>query len=549
MTNKRMIYSILLLLIVIIAIALIIQQINGSPSASMPVTPIAEKVLNWNIGSEPLSLDPQLNRALDGGSVINNTFEGLFRYTDNKIMPAIAESYLVSKDGLTYTIKLKKTKWSDGSALTAADFEYAWKRALNPETASEYAYQLYHIEGGRAYNTGTGKRDEVAVKALDADTLEVVLTAPTPYFLDLLTFFTYFPTKQSVVEASKNGDWARDPKQVVSNGPFFLSQYKIGGKLVLIKNPHYWDADSVLLDRINAYMIVDESTMLTAYESGELDIIDSILTSELPRLQAEESALKTIPTIGTYFYAFNTRVKPLDNVLVRKALSLAIDRKTLVESVTKAGEIPASGFTPPGLYDANGNEFQKVAGDYDTQPNKADLDTARKLLAEAGFKDIAQFPKLEIVYNTNETHKIIAEAIQYMWQTNLGIDVTLTNQEWAVLQETKRLGNFTIAKAGWFGDYADPMSMLEIMTQSSAINVTGWSNATYDALIEAAKLETGQQRFDLLYKAQAILMEEAPIMPLYYNTDQFMVSERIKHYDKTAMGLWYFGNTDIVENK
>jgi oligopeptide transport system substrate-binding protein len=545
MNVKQMIFLILLIVIVIFGIALIIQQSNLSKSESLLSEPVAEKVLNWNIGSEPLTLDPQLNRALDGGSVINNTFEGLFRYKGNKIVPAIAESYQVSSDGLTYTFKLKKTNWSDGSPLTASDFEYAWKRALDSNTGSEYAYQLYYIKGGRDYHTGTGKRESVGVKAIDDDNLEVVLEVPTPYFLDLLTFFTYMPIKQSVVEASQDGNWAIDPKAAISNGPFILSEYRKGNKLVLVKNKHYWQADAVLLDRINAYMIVDESTMLTAYNSGELDIIDSILASELPRIHAETDSLITNPTIGTYFYAFNTRVKPLDNVLVRKALSLSIDRKAIVESVTKAGEIPASGFTPPGLYDANGDVFQKVAGDYDTKPSAADLDTARKLLAEAGFEDMTQFPKLDIVYNTNETHKIIAEAIQYMWQNNLGIEVTLTNQEWAVLQETKQLGNYTIAKAGWFGDYADPMSMLEIMTSSNAINTTGWSNADYDALIEAAKRETGQQRFESLYKAQAILMQELPIMPIYYHTDQFLVSDRIANYEKSAMGLWYFGNTDI----
>lgn len=544
MNIKRILIAVLISVMFFVILMWIIQKINTSAS-----DPTVEKVLNWNIGSEPLSIDPQRNSALDGGSVINNTFEGLFRYKGNKVVPAIAESYEISTDGLTYTIKLKKTKWSDGSNLTASDFEYAWKRALDPDTASEYAYQLYCIKGGREYNSGTGIREDVAVKALDDYTLKIVLVAPTPYFLDLLTSFTFLPTKQSVVEASAAGDWAIDPKQVVSNGPFTLSEYRIGDKMVLTKNHNYWNADAVHLDRINATMIVDESTMLTAYESGELDIIDSILAAEIPRLQTEDANLITAPAIGTYFYAFNTQVKPFDDVRVRKALSLAIDRTAIVESVTKAGEIPATGFTPPGLYDANGAAFQTVAGDYYIKPETADLETARKLLAEAGYENIDLFPKLEIVYNTNETHKMIAEAIQHMWQKNLGIEVTLINQEWAVLQETKRLRNYSIAKGGWYGDYADPMSMLEIMTSKSAINTTGWTNSEYDALIEAAKLETGQARFDLLYEAQAVLMDEVPIMPIYYHTDQYMVSERVIDYEKTAMGLWYFGETDITENK
>lgn len=549
MKNKRM--NILLLLIavfILVFVALRTLNTNSQTTNIADAKKVPEKVLNWNIGSEPKTIDPQLNIALDGGSVINNTFEGLFRYNGKIIEPAIASDYKVSTDGLVYTFYLKETLWSDGTSLLASDFEYAWKRALDPATASEYAYQLYYISGAREYNEGTGNLSDVKIKAIDDYTLEVTLATPTPYFLDLLTFYTYFPTKQSVVASGPDGSWAIDPEKVVSNGPFVLSEYKTGEKLVLTKNPNYWNAESVHLDKINGFMIVDESTMLTAFEAGEIDIIDSIIAAEIPSLQAQGNTFFSKPTISTYFYGFNTTVPPLDNVLVRKALSLAVDRKSLVESITKAGEIPASGFTPPGLYDVNGYEFHAIAGDYYIKTDGPDIENAKKLLAEAGYEDLKDFPKLELIYNTNESHKIIAEAIQYMWKDNLGIEVELVNQEWAVFQETKRMSNYMIAKGSWYGDYADPMSMLEIMTSANEINTTGWKNATYDQLISSARLVNGQERFNLLYQAQAILMDEAPIMPIFYTTDQFMISERIQNWEKTAMSIWYFGHVEITEN-
>ena len=509
---------------------------------------LTEKTLNWNIGSEPKYLDPQLNKTLDGGSVINNTFEGLFRNFDNKIIPAIATDYHVSEDGLTYTFKLRESNWSDGTPLLASDFEYAWKRALDPATASEYAYLMYYIKGGREYNEGSGKREDVQVHALDDYTLEVTLNAPTAYFIDLLTYNTYYPTKQSVVEATPDGAWAIDPDKVVCNGPFILTEYKTGDMLVLSKNITYWNADQVKIDTINAFMIVDENTMLTAFESGDLDIIDNILAVEAPRLQAQEDTFFSEPTVSTYYYGFNTTIAPLNDVRVRKALSLAIDRKAIVESITKAGEIAASGFTPPGLFDANGDEFHKVAGDYDIDINEPDIETAKQLLAEAGYVDLTNFPKLELIYSTNETNNNIAQAIQFMWKENLGIDIELVNQEWAVFQETKRLKNYMIAKGGWYGDYADPMAMLEIMTSTNSINTTGWENKTYDQLIETAQLASGQERFDLLYKAQSILMEEVPIMPIFYSTDLFMIAKHVVNWDKTAVGMWFFGNVELTLN-
>ncbi|RKD26389.1 oligopeptide transport system substrate-binding protein [Caminicella sporogenes DSM 14501] len=504
-----------------------------------------EMVLNWNLGSEPKTLDPQLNSASDGGHVINNTFEGLMREVNGKLEPAIAESYEVSEDELTYTFHLRDTKWSDGKPLTAHDFEFAWKRALDPKLASEYAFQLFYIKGGQEYYEGKGTRDDVAVKALDDKTLQVTLNAPTPYFLDLTTFYTYMPTREDIVD--NEGIWAKDPSKFICNGPFKLVEYKSGDKLVLAKNENYWRADEVKIDKIIASMIVDQSTALTAYESGELDVIDNMPTQEIPRLQAEDPTFTILPQIGTYYYIFNVNKEPVNDVRVRRALTLAIDRKAIVETVTKAAQVPATGFVPVNLTLSTGEEFRKVAGDYGIDPNGANVEEAKKLLAEAGYPDGKGFPEITILYNTSEGHKAIAEAIQEMWKKNLGINVKLANQEWAVFQDTRHQGNFTVARAGWLADYADPMTFLDLWTTYSGNNDAQWKVKAYDKLIEKAKLVSGKERDKLLLEAEKMIMDEMIVMPIYYYTDPVMVKEKVKDWQKTKLGHWYFGYAYIAE--
>jgi len=524
-------------------------ETEGTPdgAATEAAAPAVDQILNWNLGAEPKTLDPQLNSAADGGHVINNTFEGLFRHSGAEIIPAIADSYEVSEDGLVYTFKLKESKWSDGQPLTAKDFEYAWKRALDPVTASEYSFQMYYIKGGKEFFEGTGTREDVGVVSIDDNTLQVTLVGPTPYFLDLLTFYTYMPVRQDVVEANPEGAWAIDPAKFVGNGPFTLTEYNSGASLVLEKNANYWNAENVKLSKIVAHMIVDESTQLTAYESGELQIIDTMPSAEIPRLAAEDSTFVVKPQLGTYYYIYNVTAEAVKDVRVRKALTLAIDRKAIVENVTKAGQIPATGFVPQGLFDADGNEFRTVAGDYGINPNAADIEGAKALLAEAGFPDGAGFPTIEILYNTSEGHKAIAEAIQEMWKKNLGIDVSIANQDWAVFQDSRHQGNFVVSRAGWLGDYADPMTFLDLWTSYSGNNDSQWKSTEYDALIEKSKVTSGKERFDTLYAAEKMMMDENIILPIYYYTDPFMVKENVVGWEKTTLGHWYFGNTEILE--
>jgi oligopeptide transport system substrate-binding protein len=520
---------------------------------------VSEQVLVFNLGADPKSVDPQLNSATDGGIVVNNTFEGLMRMNaEGANVPATAESYEISEDGTVYTFHIRENaKWSDGQPVKAADFEYAWKRALDPTVASEYSFQLYYIKGAQDYFEGNASKDDVAIKSIDDKTLEVTLVGPTPYFLALTTFYTYMPVREDVV-AKKPEGWAKDPSITVSNGPFVISEYSPSDKIVLIPNKEYWNNESTKLDKIVFEEIVDQTTALTAYENDEIDIIrdGEVPQQDIPRLQLEDPTFSIAPFLGTYYYIFNVDKEPTDNVDLRKALAYAIDRKAITEQVSKGGQLPATGFVPNGLYDSEGRDFRATAGNFDISVT-ADIEKAKEYLAKAGYPNGEGFPKLTVIYNTNEGHKAIAEAIQEMWKKNLGIDVELVNQEWAVFQDTRHVGNFEIARAGWIGDYADPMTFLDLWTSYSGNNDAQWkwttdekkfaSNKKYDEIIEKSKVTQGTERDALLYEAEEILMDEMITMPIYYYTGPLMVKEYVKGWERDILGTWYLGNVEMTK--
>lgn len=504
-----------------------------APAAEEPAA-VVEQTLIWNLGSEPKTLDPGLNTAVDGGDIINHTFEGLMREVGGMLEPGMAESYSVSDDKLTYTFTLRDATWSDGQPVTAHDFEYAWARVLDPETASEYSWIF----------------DEANVdsfQALDDKTFEVTLSVPSPYFLGLTAFFTFMPVREDSVVAGADGMWAMTPELALANGPFMLESYATGDKLVLVKNPNYWRADEVVLDKIEALMIVDQSTALTGYESGQIDIIDDMPTAEIPRLLAEDPTFMILPYDGVYYYSLNTTLEGLDDANVRKALSLAIDRTAIVETVLKGGQLPAKNMVSQASRDANGDVFADVAGSFGIPEDGSGIAEAQQLLADAGYPNGEGFPEFTILYNTSESHKAVAEAIQEMWNKNLGINVQLANQEWAVFQDTRLSHNFDIARGGWIGDYSDPMTYLGLFLTSSPMNHAQWYNDDYDAMIEAARTQDGQDRFDTLQDALALVMNDYAYLPIYYYTDQIMVSGEVANWEKTTRGNWWFGFAEKVE--
>ena len=548
---KKIFYVVTLLMAVLLTACGGGSEEKAGTNDSAAVESTVEQTLTFNLGADPKSVDPQLNAATDGGIIINNTFEGLMRTDANgKAQPAGAESVDISDDKLTYTFHLRKdAKWSDGKPVTANDYKYAWLRALDPAVASEYSFQLYYIKGGQEYFEGKGKREDVGLKVVDDYTFEVTLKAPVAYFMDLVTFYTFMPVRQDMVEQKPEG-WAKDPKLAISNGPFKISEYKMNDKIILVKNENYRDAANVKLDKIVMTMIVDISTAMTAYDSNEIDVLITVPTPEIPKRQVEDPTFHIVPYLGTYYYIFNVNKAPTNDINVRKALTLAIDREQIVADVAKGGQQPATGFVPTGLVDSQGNDFRATAGDYGIS-STADVEKAKEYLAKAGYPDGKGMAPVELIYNTSEGHKAIAEAIQEMWKKNLGIKVNLVNQEWAVFQDTRHVGNFEVARAGWIGDYNDPMTFLDLWTTYSGNNDAQWkyseNNKKFDKLIENSKVSVGEARDKDLYAAEKLMMEDLITMPIYYYTGVIMVKEKVKNWERDILGTWYLGNAEITE--
>ncbi|WP_018085953.1 peptide ABC transporter substrate-binding protein [Desulfurispora thermophila] len=495
----------------------------GAKSQEGAKSAAKEQVIRYNVGAEPKTLDPAKATGLPEGTIMMQLFEGLTRYdAKQEIKPGIAESWEISKDGLTYTFKLRDAKWSNGDPVTAKDFVYSWLRALDPKTASEYAYQLFYIKGAEEYNSGKGKKEDVALKALDDKTLQVTLKAPAPQFLGLTAFQTLYPVHQKTVEGNPN--WFADPAKYVSNGPFKMVSWDHNQKIVVEKNPNYWDAGNVKLSKLEIYLIDSIDTAYNMFKTGQLDFQDDVPVQELAALKGSKE-LKIVPDASVYFYRFNVTRKPFNDVRVRKALAMAIDRKTLVEQVTQAGQKPAFAFVPFGFKDADGKDFRENAGDF----FKEDVEQARKLLAEAGYPDGKGFPKVTIMYNTNENHQKIAQAIQQMWKKNLNIEVGLQNVEWQVKLDRETKLDYDIARAGWSPDYMDPMSFIDMFVTGGGNNQTGWSNPEYDKLVRQANSSGDQKvRMEAMHKAEKLLMDEMPVMPIYFYTNPNLIKENIK---------------------
>lgn len=528
--NKKALAFLALALLVLLSAC----QKSEQPAATSVAT--VTRYMNWNIGADPKTLDPCLNGASDGGDVINQTFEGLVREKSGKVLPGIAKEWSFSPDGLTLTFKLRESKWSDGSPLTAHDFVYSWKRGMDPKTASEYAWIWEYTNVVGAYEAVEGgSLDAVGVRAVDDLTLEVKLMTPTDYIVSLLSFYHFMPTKKSAVEKGADGTWAKDPAAAVSNGPFVLTSYKIGEGLTLVKNANYWNAGEVKLAGINGKFIDAESTAYQAFLAGSFDFIPQVPTAEIPRLIAEDARFYVFPLLGTYYYNFNMNLPMFKDVRVRRALALAIDREMICETLA-SGQVPAAGFVPPGFIDHEGKDFFKTAGTYGFATDGSKVAEAKRLLAEAGYPEGRGFPEFTIMYNTSEAHKLVAELIQEMFKKNLGINTKLENQEWAVFQDTRKNGNYQLSRGGWLTDFMDPSGLLSIFTTGNAYNDPKYSNPAYDNLLSSATKTRGAEHFNALYKAQEMLMTDVPVIPVYHYSDTMFVSPNLKGWDRSVLG-------------
>ncbi|MDO5301627.1 MAG: peptide ABC transporter substrate-binding protein [Tissierellia bacterium] len=440
---------------------------------------------------------------------------------DNELVPAVAESYEVSEDGLTWTFHLKDdVVWSNGDPITANDFVYAWNRVLDPELASEYSFQLTtYVVGAEEALAGTGAIEDVGYKAIDDKTLEVQLKTPTPYFAGLSAFYTLYPVHQASVEG--NAEWANDPANtpIVSNGPFTITAWDHGTHISLVKNDKYWDAENVKLAGIDFTILEDANTAYTKYQGNEFDVLTNPPTAVVAQsIQGEDPELKMGPKVGTYYFEMNTAKSPFSNVKVRQALSMAIDRKTIVENITMGGQQVAEGMVPPGLLDDTGAEFRTANGNL----IKEDVEEAKKLLEEGLAEEgltVADMNNFVLSYNTDEGHKKIAQAVQEMWRQNLGFEIGLENMEFQILLDKRNAGDYDIARAGWIGDYADPNTMMDLFMTDNPQNDSSYNSEEYDTLMKtAASTNDAKVRMDSMKEAEKILMNDLPIVPVYFYT-------------------------------
>lgn len=509
-----------------------------------------QQILRVGNTSEPRDLDPAILTGVPGSHIVDNLFEGLTSYDPYTLepRPGVAETWKISSDGKTYTFYLRDdARWSDGRKLTAEDFAWAWQRALNPATASEYAYQLYYLKNGEALAQGKLKDfGKLGVEVLDKDptkkdrlVLKVTLEHPTPFFLRLTSFHTLHPTPKHTIE--KYGDrWTTEGK-MVSNGPFKLSEWKLNRHIKIVKNDAYWDKNKVGIEAVYFYPIENSVTEEKTYKAGDLHLTSTIPLIRIPyymkqlsnRAPGQYIDYKHSPSLSVYFYRFNTTKVPLNDVRVRRALAMTVDRKLLVEGVLRGGQQPATSFTPY----VDGYKFSNKGLPTTVTPEV--VAEAKELLRKAGYPNGEGMPKFEILYNTLEANKKIAIAIQRMWKEHLGIEVGIFNQEWKVFLDTQHNMNYSIARAGWLGDYPDPNTFLDMFVTGGGNNETGWSNPQYDKLIDmAAETTDRQKRFQHFRTAEAILMEELPIIPIYFSTNQRLVSQKVKMRDNGHLRDW-----------
>jgi len=460
-------------------------------------------------GDEPQTLDPAIITGQLEGRLALALFEGLTtRNAKGDIVPGMAESWQISPDGLTYTFHLRSdAKWSNGMPLTAYDFLNSWERTLNPATASQYAYQLYYLVNGEAYGTGKLKDfSQVGVKAPDARTLIVTLTHPTAFFLELTSFQTLCPVYLPGIEKYGN-NWMKPPN-LVSNGPYCLKVWRLNDYILLEANPYYWR--KVAFQRIKVLPTSNATTCLNLFSSGKLDLIldkNSVPASLVDKLR-EKPYFHANPFGGTAFVRYNVKRKPFDDLRVRKALALAIDKEDIVRKITRAGEPVAETLVPPG----NKDYIPPLGPKYNPEE-------ARKLLAEAGYPGGKGFPNVQMLYAKRSTPEQVAIELQALWQQELGItSITLRGQEWKVYLNTQSLIDFDLCLSAWVGDYNDPQTFLDMFVTDGGNNLTGWSNPTYDHLLDQSQaIPDPAQRMKLLQEMETILVDQdMPIVPLYY---------------------------------
>lgn len=492
-----------------------------------------EQVLHVNVGADPEGLDPHLVTSIAAFDVLRGLQEGLVSEdpADLSPVPGVAERWEVSEDKLEYTFYLREdARWSNGDPVTANDFLFSYERILSPALGAQYAYMLYCVENARAFNEGEIHHfSQVGFEAVDERTLRIRLAHPTPYFLSLLNNANWWPVhpptilKHGKIDERATG-WTR-AENFVGNGPFIMTEWRTGRPIRVERNPHYWDAENVRLNGIVFHPIESPDTEERAFRSGQLHVTKNMPPDRINHYKENDpELLRSEPYLGIYFFRLNVEHEPFKDARVRRALSLAIDQKSLVENVLQGHLDPALHFTPP------------TAG-YDSEAEISfDVEKAQQLLAEAGYPNGEGFPSFDLLFNTQEVHRRVAEAVQQMLRKNLNINVELYNQEWQSYLASVRSGNYHSARASWIGDYPDPNTFLELWVTDGGNNNTGWSNAEYDALIrQAANTGDAEERFNLFQQAEAILLEESPVIPIYHYRSNYLIRPSVQGWHPTIL--------------
>ena len=520
--------------------------------------------LVWTAGPEVATLDPAKMTSLQDGRVAAALFEGLtvIDPRDLKPRPGVADRWTISEDHRTYAFHLRpEARWSDGRPVTAEDFAWSWRRVLTPATAADYAYMLYPIRGAEAFyrtrlaRAGDPEKPEtretlarwpdlarlgddeawarVGIRVAGPHELVVALERPTAYFLDLAAFSTYLPVRRDAVERH-GGRWTFPPN-LISNGAYRLAEWRFRSRMIWEKNPYYWNAASVAIGRVELRAFEGLNTALMAYETGAVHLAASVPGLAVEPLREAQAAgrrsdVQYAANFGTYFYRFNCTKPPLDDRRVRRALVLGLERRPIIERAARGGQMPATVLVPPGL-----------AG-YRSPPGyREDAAEARRLLAEAGYPGGAGLPELAILINTSADHQRVAEVIQEEWRA-LGLRVGIRNVEWKVFLDVTHDLQYEVSRGSWYGDYVDPNTFLDLFVTGGGNNNTGWSNRRYDDLVARAADETAPAaRMALFTEAEALLLDEAPIMPIYFYTSTMLVHPRLEGVLPNLMNRIDFG--------
>lgn len=486
----------------------------------------AQGMLLFGNGADPKSLDPHVATGVPEHNIISALLEGLVGENPKDLspVPGVAERWDVSEDGRVYTFHFRADAvWSNGDPVTADDFHFSYKRMLSPDLGSEYAYMLHVLENAKAYNEGTlDDFSKVGVKVIDPKTLQLKLNNRLPYFLGMLNHYAWFPVNPKAVLDNgtidqRDNQWQK-PGAFVSNGPFTLKTWEHNKAVEVAKSTNYWDAANVKLNGIRFVSYEGEQAGELLFRAGKLHRSDVPLHL-IPKYRTENPDLIRFDDyLGVYYYTFNVTKPPFDNLLVREAFSLAIDRNVICTSILKSGEKPALFFTPP---DTNGYTSSAQLSE--------DVERARKKLAEAGYPAGKGFPKVALLYNTSEAHKQVATAIQSMWKERLGVEIEMENKEWNSYLTSRSTGNFSVCRAGWIADYLDPNSFLDLFIAASGNNHSGWTDPGYDALIEqAAAASDPEARYKIFQTAEKQLLEAMPVLPIYHYKSKCLLSPDVK---------------------